>query len=81
MPSEYEQKVLTQMILDVMEGTATNSDRVRLRSLIDSLRVRGAEAVVLGCTELPLLAEFNYEVEIVDPAEILAQSCARLASG
>jgi len=79
LPSESDQTILTEIIMDLGGGIAGDSDRVRLRKIVENLEVRGAEAVVLACTELPLLAESNYGVEIVDPNEILARSCARFA--
>ncbi len=33
----------------------TNSDRAHFNRIIDGLKKRGAEGVILGCTELPLL--------------------------
>jgi len=46
---------------------------------------RGAEIVILGCTELPLLLQQNdafpvagKTVAIVDPTEILARKCVSL---
>jgi aspartate racemase len=33
----------------------TDGDRARFRDIIDELKKRGAEGVILGCTELPIL--------------------------
>lgn len=58
----------------------------RLLAAMTSLVLRGAEILILGCTELPLLMQANpaypmagTTVAIVDPTEILARTCIRLA--
>lgn len=79
LPNEPHRKSLTQIILNMMAGLAEKSDKVKLRKIIENLKSRGAEAVILACTELPLIAEFNYGIEVIDPTEILARSCVRLA--
>jgi aspartate racemase len=47
---------------------------------------RGAEAVILGCTELPILLEATdsypvggKSIVVLDPTEILARRCVALA--
>jgi len=56
-----------------------------LRALT-SLVLRGAEVIILGCTELPLLLEQNENfpvagktVVVLDPTEILARKCVQLS--
>lgn len=56
-----------------------------LRALT-SLVLRGAEVIILGCTELPLLLEQNENfpvagktVVVLDPTEILARKCIQLS--
>ena len=53
---------------------------------LTSLVLRGAEVIILGCTELPLLLEQNEKfpvagktVVVLDPTEILARKCVRLS--
>ncbi len=37
---------------------------------------RGAEAVIAGCTEVPLvLKEEDIEVPLIEPLQILAEAC------
>ena len=58
-----------------------------LMAALASLVRRGAEVVILGCTELPLLIAQHDAfpvaggtVVLLDPTEILARQCVRLAS-
>jgi aspartate racemase len=56
-----------------------------LQQALDSLTRRGADVIVLGCTELPLLLEQNTAfpsagktVAVLDPSDILARKCVSL---
>jgi aspartate racemase len=60
----------------------------QLRSALEHLVQRGAQAVILGCTELPLLMDGSDTTElggrtvvIADPTELLARRCVSLAAG
>jgi len=64
------------------EGECTDD----LLKALTSLVLRGAEVIILGCTELPLLLEQNEAfpvagktVVVLDPTEILAKKCVRLS--
>jgi aspartate/glutamate racemase len=46
-----------------------------------SLVERGAEAIVLGCTELPALDLADPGVPLVDPAAVVAARVVALAGG
>lgn len=57
-----------------------------LQAAMVSLVERGAEVLILGCTELPLLAQecpdvpiAGRRVAVVDPTAILARTCIRMA--
>lgn len=51
----------------------------RVRSAIAHLQTLGAEAIILGCTELPLAIEENEVdgIHILDPARVIAEKLIR----
>lgn len=66
----------------VKSGFRDPQGRARVEAAIRALAGRGAEVIILGCTELPLLIEqdLGYQVDgrtvpIIDPAQVLAQRC------
>lgn len=63
-------------------GVATEQAQANLQEGIDTLKVAGAEAIVLGCTELPLA--FNEPtaagLPLIDPTLILARALIREAN-
>jgi aspartate/glutamate racemase len=52
-------------------------DLAILEPVVDELRDRGAEILVLGCTELSTLALKSQNMVILDSTEALARFCVR----
>lgn len=60
-------------------GGVTREASTRIQSAIEHLRTLGAEAIILGCTELPLaIGEEQIDgLPILDPARIVAEKLIR----
>lgn len=54
-PLIHDHSVIADSIQTVIAGDQSSVDRKRLTSIIDQLVAQGSEALLLGCTELPLL--------------------------
>ena len=56
-------------------GAVTEQASFRIHAAIEHLRERGAEAIILGCTELPLAIRNDHlgGLPILDPARIVAK--------
>lgn len=51
-------------------------------SVAEHLIARGAEALIMGCTEIPLiLGERTFAVPVIDPNEIIACAAVKYAKG
>ena len=78
-PDPEEQKTVMHLIYDVIKASrpiTTESETWRM--LLETLRSRGADYFILGCTELPVLAsEVSAEGPFVDPTEELAKAAIR----
>lgn len=68
--------------LGVKAGYVSGECSEHLQAAIEHLLENGAEVIILGCTELPLI-ELNpalrQRVALLDPTEILARRCVTLA--
>ena len=71
----------------VKAGFVNDHVRAKLQRAIAHLVAQGADVIVLGCTELPLLIAQDDKFEVggkkvpvLDPTEILARRCVALAS-
>lgn len=65
-------------VFDFKAGDGSDGPRAEMRRLAAALVADGAEAVIAGCTEVPLLLEAeDVSVALVDSAEVLAAVCVR----
>lgn len=79
-PDDRAQEEITRVIYAVKAGTAGASERAASAAVARGLVGRGAGAVILGCTELPLvLRPEDVPVPLVDSNLILAQAAIRAA--
>jgi aspartate racemase len=85
-PEEAVQDLVMQAIYGergVKAGFTSGLCSDLLATAIDHLARQGAEAIILGCTELPLIAidvAIGQAMALLDPTEILAARCVALAS-
>jgi aspartate racemase len=67
-------------IFRLMEGRDDAGSAALARGAVATLRARGVEGVILGCTEIPLLLrEFAGETDLINPAQLLADAAVRAA--
>jgi aspartate racemase len=75
LPDETGRKEVVEIIFRIIAGEAGEEDRDRLHAIIAALREQGAEAVLLGCTELPLLVDPSMAgVPVYNSLRILAEA-------
>jgi aspartate racemase len=74
------QAPLDSAIFRLMEGREDVGSTATARRAVGSLRARGVDGVILGCTEIPLLLrEAADEADLVNPAQLLAEAAVRAA--
>lgn len=73
-PSKRQLTTLETIIRNVLAGKILERDTKKLQMIGDSLITKGAEALILGCTELPLVFPKRYSLPVYNPAEILAMA-------
>lgn len=75
-PSPAERERFMQVVFGVKAGDVGAEQRAAMRGLAQALIAAGAEAVIGGCTEVPLLlAQGDVEAPLIDSAEVLARAC------
>lgn len=81
-PNETSQKEIIKIIRNVIAGKIKQSNKLFLEYLIEDLKNRGAEGIVLGCTDLPIiLSKNNFDIEMFDSTNILAEAATDIAYG
>jgi aspartate/glutamate racemase len=65
----------------VGEGRSGAAEEALVQRAIALLRGQGADALILACTEFPLALSAPLDADIINPAELLAETavCAALA--
>ena len=65
-------------VYGVKRGDVGVDNRAAMARLAEALNVAGADAVIAGCTEVPLLLDSgDVSVPLVDSSEVLADACVR----
>lgn len=81
-PSEEEREETNRIIFDeLVYGRFLEESRKYLQGVIDRLKAQGCDAVVLGCTELPLIINDETSPLPTLDSRILARVALREAVG
>lgn len=81
-PDAQERATLGRLIMDeLVRGVFRPESTAVLQQMIERLRARGCDAVVLGCTELPLVLHDGYSaLPTLDSTRLLARAALRRAT-
>lgn len=82
-PEEAEKDAVARIIMDELVNDIQEERSIAyLQALIDDLKQCGCDAVILGCTELPLvLSDANSSLPTLDSTRLLADAALRHAIG
>ena len=80
-PGEEDQAVVHRIIYDELcRGEISDSSRRACLEVIGRLTGRGAEGIILGCTELPLLIRpADVSVPVFDTTQLHAEAAVKMA--
>jgi aspartate racemase len=76
------QEAFMEVLYRIKRGDTGPAVRAAMRGLAQELIDHGAEAVIAGCTEVPLvLAPGDLKVEFIDSGDLLARRCVAVCLG
>ena len=76
------QEAFMQVLYRIKGGDSGPQVKTILRGLARELIAEGAEAIIAGCTEVPLvLGPDDLKVELIDPGDLLARRCVAVCLG
>jgi len=78
LPTEMEIKEITKIILNILSGKKLPSDKSFLEKIALGMIKKGADAIILGCTELPLIFT-NSSIRTIDTIQVLTEALIREA--
>jgi len=76
LPSKEDQKEISKIIIRIIHNKTTNKDKQVLSNIINKFKIDGAEAVILGCTDLPFLIKESC-LPLVDSLEVLENAVVK----
>lgn len=78
--SDERQRINTLIFDELVQGTLKSSTRDYFRGVVDEMASAGCDAVVMACTEIPLiLRQEDVEVPLLDSTRLLAKAALREA--
>lgn len=72
-PNKRQQILIEKVIRNIIAGKKLEKDKEKLIKIAEFFKERGADGVILGCTELPLIFPKNYDSKVYNPIDILAK--------
>jgi aspartate racemase len=80
-PDEGDQKIVDDIIFqELVNGIFSEASRLRYNEVIDRMRARGCDCVILGCTEIPLLVRTDdCPLPALDSTRLLARAAVDAA--
>lgn len=80
-PSAEDQETVNNIIFkELITNTVTEESRQAVLKIIDKLIAQGAQAIVLGCTELPfLIKQEDLDVKVINTTVVHAQKTLQMA--
>lgn len=80
-PSEEKQKIVMSLIYDHVKAGIMDFSDLDIDSVVAEMQEKGAEVLILGCTELPIAFDVIGDVGMptVDPTEVLARAAVSFA--
>ena len=80
-PAEADREKINEIIFkELVNGIFTEASRLYFNEVTDELKARGCDAVVLGCTEIPLIVRpDDCPLPTLDSTRLLARAALRKA--
>jgi aspartate racemase len=79
-PEEKDKEEIMKVIYTIKAGDLSKSVKKNILKITQKLINKGAEAIIAGCTEIPLiLKEGDVSVPLIDPTQILARIAVQKA--
>jgi aspartate racemase len=79
-PEEKDKEEVMKVIYTVKAGNLSEEVKGNILKIAQKLIDKGAEAIIAGCTEIPLiLKEGDVSVPLIDPTQVLAKAAVQKA--
>lgn len=73
-PAGKQTRIIERIVRDILKDKVSLSDGKKLMIIVNSLKQKGVQGIILGCTELPLIFPAKYGLPVYNCVEILART-------
>jgi len=81
-PNRTEQNNINKIILELLNGKKNKLQEKKLKAICSSLQKKGADAILLACTDLQIVAsDIHVSIPMIDSTEILIKASIRKMIG
>lgn len=81
LPEQDEQDEISRIILRIIHNKSKKNDKDFLLGVINRMKSNGAESVILGCTDIPLLIKENESpLHLINSCKVLEDAVVKLLS-
>jgi aspartate racemase len=81
-PDETQERLVMKAIYAIKAAGPGDAPRRLIREAAEGLLAEGVEAIIAGCTEIPLvLRDGDLPVPVIDPLAVLAEAAIKRAGG
>ncbi len=80
-PDLKQRKIIHNILYqELVQGEITTSSKKQFKEIISSLQTRGAQGIILGCTEIPLIVkQKDYRIPLYDTTTLHARAAVEQA--
>ncbi|MEZ5103122.1 MAG: aspartate/glutamate racemase family protein [Draconibacterium sp.] len=80
-PDKPERELIHRIIYnELVHGIILNESREKVKQIVNNMNSTGAEGVILGCTEIPLLiSDSDVDIPVFDTTKIHAERAVEIA--
>ena len=73
-PARAQLRMIENIVRNILKGKVSLVDGKKLMVIVNFLRQKGVQGIILGCTELPLVFPSKYDLPVYNCVEILARA-------
>ena len=78
-PNNLDQSFISECIVRIINQKIKNTDKKKLLEIMNKLVKQGADGIILGCTDLPLLVnQLLLDVPLINTTEVLENIAVKL---
>jgi len=78
-PNIKQQEKISEIIVKIVTNGVTNQDKIDLVSIMNDVKNRGADSIMLACTDIrTIISESDIDIPVIETTSVLENSTAKV---